>query len=229
MKKKNNNTLYIILSITSVACCGASLVFDPSQKAFTMLASIGCSGIVSVLVAWLLERSNEKIMEAKNEEILSCLLRKFDVMVQIEMQRALVACAKISDIELNKNYSISDICGLVEKLSSDHVYFGGSLDAIRDGLRNVPIDMILQFEQAERGIRLHTLFTRLKQNISVIEWIENENNKDDMLRLVTVQSLHILEDIYLTRNIDDTYSITDQSKNYIKSFRTAINKRKAVE
>lgn len=80
MKKKNNNTLYIILSIASVACCGASLLFDPSQKAFTML-----------------------------------------------------------------------------------------------------------------------------------------------------QSLYILEDIYLTRNIDDTYSIPDQSKNYIKSFRTAINKRKAVE
>ena len=121
--KKNNNFIYIILSIASVACCVASLFFDPSQKAFTMLATIGCSGIVSVLVAWLLERSNEKIMEAKNEEILSCLLRKFDVMVQIEMQRALVACAKINDIELNKNYSISDICGLVEKLSSDHVLF----------------------------------------------------------------------------------------------------------
>ena len=227
--KKNNNTLYIILTIASVACCGVSLAFDPSHKAFTMLASIGCSGIVSVLVAWLLERSNEKIMNAKNEEILSCLLRKFDVMVRIEMQRALVACAKANDIELNKNYSISDICGFVEKLSSDHVYFRGSLDAIQDGLENVPVDMILQFEQGERGIRLHTLFTRLKQNISVIEWIENENIKDDMLMLVTVQSLYILEDIYLTRNIHETYSVPDQSKNYIKSFRAAINKRKVVE
>lgn len=114
--KKNNNTLYIILSIASIVCCGVSLFFDSSHKAFTMLASIGCSGIVSVLVAWLLERSNERIQNTKDQEILDCLLNGFDIGVKCEMQRALLNCEKVSELDIDKEYSILEICTLLEVL-----------------------------------------------------------------------------------------------------------------
>ena len=226
---KSNNWLYLILMIASLMACGLSFCFPSTERGFTLLSSIGCSGIVSVLVAWLLERSNEKIAKTKNKEILSCLLIEFDAIVRIAMQRALVACAKINTMDLNKKYSILEICTLLEKTSSNHVLFKAALDAIRDGLRDVPVDLILQFEQGEDGIRLHVLFTRLKQNLEVFEWIENEDNQNDMLMLITVQSFHILEDIYLTRNIENSYSIPEQSKKYINSFRTEIARRKVVE
>lgn len=86
--KKSNNLLYLALLVVSLTAFGFSFCFSSTEREFTLLSSVGCSGIVSVLVAWLLERSNDRIQGIKNTEILNCLLNGFDIGVKCEMQRA---------------------------------------------------------------------------------------------------------------------------------------------
>lgn len=80
--------LYLALLVVSLTAFGFSFCFSSTEREFTLLSSVGCSGIVSVLVAWLLERSNDRIQGIKNTEILNCLLNGFDIGVKCEMQRA---------------------------------------------------------------------------------------------------------------------------------------------
>mgnify|MGYP000960133603 CR=1 FL=1 len=69
--KKSNNLLYLALLVVSLTAFGFSFCFSSTEREFTLLSSVGCSGIVSVLVAWLLERSNDRIQGIKNTECLT--------------------------------------------------------------------------------------------------------------------------------------------------------------
>lgn len=76
--------------------------------------SIGCSGIVSVLVAWLIERANERIQKTHDREIVELLLDGFDIRITAEMQRALSRCARENNVDLDKSYSVMEIRYLVK-------------------------------------------------------------------------------------------------------------------
>ena len=229
MKKKNNNTLYIILSIASVACCGASLVFDPSQKAFTMLASIGCSGIVSVLVAWLLERSNERIQNTKDKEILDCLLNGFDIGVKCEMQRALLNCDRVKELDVDKEYTITEICALLKELPADHIYFRGLPDMIEKSMRNISPTTLLSFSKNESGINLHSLFSALQSYINTIHLFVEDDGMPDIFKGFGIEILTTLDQINKLRGISEKYSISEDSKKLILAVRKTKQNRKAVE
>ena len=87
--KKSNSLLYLALLIASLTACGFSFCLSSSGRGFTFLSSIGCSGIVSVLVAWLIERANERIQKTHDREIIELLLDGVDVRIAAYMQRAL--------------------------------------------------------------------------------------------------------------------------------------------
>ena len=227
--KKNNNTLYIILTIASVACCGISLAFNPSHKAFTILASIGCSGIVSVLVAWLLERSNEHIQNTKDKEILDCLLDGFDIGVKCEMQRALLNCDRVTDLDLEKEYTITEIRSLLEELPADHVYFQGLPDMIDKSMRGISPTTLLSFSKNESGIKLHSLFSALQSFTNIIHlFIENDGMPDNS-KGFGIEIITTLDQINELRGINEKYSIPEDSQKYILAMRKAKQNRKAVE
>ena len=87
--KKSNNLLYLALLAAPLMAFGFSFCFSSADREFTLLSSIGCSGIVSVLVAWLIERANERIQKTHDREIVELLLDGFDIRITAEMQRAL--------------------------------------------------------------------------------------------------------------------------------------------
>ena len=227
--KKNNNTLYIILSIESIVCCGVSLFFDSSHKAFTMLASIGCCGIVSVLVAWLLERSNERIQNTKDQEILDCLLNGFDIGVKCEMQRALLNCEKVSELDIDKEYSILEICTLLEELPADHVYFQGLPDMIEKSMNSVSPTTLLSFSKNECGIELHSLFSVLQSLINTIHIFAENDGMTELSKGFGIEIVTTLDQINKLRGIDEKYSFSLDSKKYVLAKRKARHDRKAVE
>lgn len=227
--RKNNNTLYIILTIASVVCCGISLAFNPSHKAFTILASIGCSGIVSVLVAWLLERSNERIQSTKDKEILDCLLNGFDVGVKCEMQRALLNCNRVKELDVDKEYTTTEICTLLKELPADHVYFQGLPDMIEKSMRSISPATLLSFSKNENGIKLHSLFSALQSYINTIHLFIENDGMPDISKGFGIEIITTLDQINKLRGINDTYSVPEDSKKYILAMRKAKQNRKAVE
>jgi len=227
--RKNNNALYIILSIASFVCCGASLFFNTSHKAFTILASIGCSGIVSVLVAWLLERSNERIQNAKDKEILDCLLNGFDVGVKCEMQRALLNCDRVTELDLEKEYTITEISSMLKELPADHVYFRGLPDMIEKSMRNISPTTLLSFSKNESGINLHSLFSALQSYINTIHLLGENDGMPDISKGFGIEIITTLDQINKLRGINEKYSISEDSKKLILAVRKAKQNRKAVE
>lgn len=227
--KKNKNTLYIILSVASVVYCGGSLFFDPSHKAFTMLASIGCSGIVSVLVAWLLERSNERIQNTKDKEIMDCLLNGLDVGVKCEMQRALLNCDRVTELDLEKEYTITEISSMLKELPADHVYFRGLPDMIEKSMRNISPTTLLSFSKNESGINLHSLFSALQSCINTIHLLGENDGMPDISKGFGIEIITTLDQINKLRGINEKYSVPEDSKKYILAMRKAKQNRKAVE
>ena len=227
--KKTNNTLYTVLAIVSVACCGISLAFNPAHKAFTMLASIGCSGIVSVLVAWLLERSNERIQNTKDKEILDCLLNGFDIGVKCEMQRALLNCDRATELDLEKEYTITEISSMLKELPADHVYFRGLPDMIEKSMRNISPTTLLSFSKNESGINLHSLFSALQSYINTIHLFAENDGMPDISKGFGIEIITTLDQINKLRGINEKYSISEDSKKLILAVRKAKQNRKAVE
>lgn len=227
--KKSNNILYIVLFIVSALCCGASLLFDPTNKAFTMLASIGCSGIVSVLVAWLLERSNERIQRVKEKEILDCLFDGFDLGVHCEMQRALSICSRLDDLDINKEYTINEISVFLKKLPAEHVYFKGLPDATEKFMRSISPAVLLSFSKNETGIRLYSLITVLQNYINTLHILDDNDVASNMFQMFGIEIINVLEQINKIRGIDQKYSIPEDSKKYIIAVRTAKQKKISKE
>ena len=94
---KPNRQLYIKMLSISIIVTGISLLFPGTCKAFTVLAGIGCGGIASVIVAWLIDVSNcnqsNRLISHNREIVLNGLKRAFDHGVQL----IVIACLSSED------------------------------------------------------------------------------------------------------------------------------------
>lgn len=227
--RKSNNWLYLLLMAASLSACGFSFCFSSAEREFTILSSIGCSGIVSVLVAWLLERANERIQSTKDKEILDCLLNSFDIGVKCEMQRALLNCDRVNDLDIDKEYSITEICTLLNDLPADHVYFRGLPEMIEKSMSSISPATLLTFSKNESGIQLYSLFSALQSYINTINLFVENDGMPDVSKGFGIEMVTTLDQINKLRGINEKYSISEDSKRYILAMRKAKQNRKAVE
>lgn len=223
--KKTNNLLYIILTIISIICCGASLFFDATQQAFTMLASIGCSGVVSVLVAWLLERSNERIQRIKDKEILNCLLAQFDINIKCEMQRALLNCCRLKELDIDNKYTISEICTLLNKLSSDHIYFRHLPAMLEKSIQSISPTILLNCLKNNNGVMLYNHISTMQNYINILKLLEENKVESDTFKLIGIDIIATIAEIHKFRGIDEKYAIPENSKKYIIAKRQALQRK----
>lgn len=82
-----NNKLYLWLLFGAAALTGLSLLVQQCDTAFTIWTSITCGGIVSIVVAWLIDAANCKQLNKKAVEhrktLLSNLYHVFDNGLQL--------------------------------------------------------------------------------------------------------------------------------------------------
>lgn len=225
--KKTNTTLYVILLIASLVICFASLLFDSANKFFTLCSSVGCSGIVSVIVAWLIEISNNKIQTCRDKEIINRLLGGFDIRVKVEMQRALLNCSKFEDFDIDKNYSIDEIVSLLEKLDKEHVYFRGFPDMIEKITGNVDAIVLLNFEKSETGMNLYSEFVRIQEYLNTMNFLGDDKDISELIKIFVIEIIKAFGRINTLREINDRYEIPEDSKGYIKRIQE-IKKKKSL-
>ena len=65
IRTETNYIAYFVLTLFFLGLSLLSLGFD--EKPFTILSSLGCGGIASVVVAWLMEQSNNRINKYRNK------------------------------------------------------------------------------------------------------------------------------------------------------------------
>ncbi len=64
---ETNYIAYFALTILFLGLSLLALGFETYEKPFTVLSSLGCGGIASVIVAWLMEQSNNRINKYRND------------------------------------------------------------------------------------------------------------------------------------------------------------------
>jgi len=226
--KKTNTTLYVILLVASLAMCLASLLFDSTNKFFTLCSSVGCSGIVSVIVAWLIEISNNRIQTCRDKEVINCLLDRFDVRVKVEMQRALLNCSKFENFDIDKSYSIDEIVSLLEKLDKDHVYFRGFPDMVEKITGNVNAIVLLNFEKSETSMNLYSEFVYIQEYLNTMNFLDEEKDISELIKIFDIEIIKAFGRINTLREINDRYEIPEDNKDYIKRVQE-IKKKKSLK
>lgn len=78
---KPNRRLYVSLSTIFITITFAALLIDNKSAWFTVLTGIGCGGIASVIVAWLVDLANCKLQSNKQKKLAEFALNNFHVSV----------------------------------------------------------------------------------------------------------------------------------------------------
>lgn len=222
--KKSNYSTYLILLVFFTALLLLSLFFNTAEKPFTIFSSFGCGGIASVVVAWLVEISNNRISIFRNQTIITQLLFGFDSYVTMECQRAIVHCARTQEMDIDKSYSIPEICTMLDKVCSKDIYFRGFPDVIQKGLNGVTELTILSFDQTEIGSTLYDLFLALRSTLQTMSQISEIDDSEEMIKIMVIDCFDFINQINITRGKKCTYQILDDSKQYINRVKVDFKK-----
>lgn len=90
--KKPNWRLYVLLSAVFLIVTLIALLVDNTDNWFTVLTGIGCGGIASVIVAWLVDLANCKEQNIKQKKIAAFALNNFRVSVCYYLQTIADLC-----------------------------------------------------------------------------------------------------------------------------------------
>lgn len=210
-----NKFAYVSLTVFSLGCLVRSLFFATDSKWFVILSAIGCSGIVSVLVAALIEKSNNRIQKKRDKKIIEYLLFGYDIRVKTELQRALSHCEKNSEIDLYKEYTVMEIREMLDGLDSDNVYFKGFPMMLEKCLSNVSANFLLSFENDDEGLQLHTMLEALQGYLNEMNRFSDGNEMLDILKSFTLLSYDVFNEINTIRKKDYKYTMHEETKKYI--------------
>ena len=190
------------------------------------MSSIGCSGIVSVLVAWLIERANERIQKAHDREIIELLLDGFDVRIAAEMQRALSRCARENNVDMDKSYSVKEIRSMLESVSSADTYFKG-FPHMMEKCFNAQLPLaLLSFEKSDDGMKLYTLFKTLNEYMSTIQTLEEQSAAVEIIKFLGLESFKTIDEIYRVRTKAPKYELPKETKEYLLKYKAAVDRKK---
>ncbi len=219
-----NKYAYVSLSLFSIGCILSSLCFSIENKWFVILSAIGCSGIVSVIVAALIEKSNNRIQKKRDKKIIEHLLFGYDIYVKTELQRALICCEKNKEINLEGEYSISEIRKLLDQVDHKNVYFKGFPMMLERCIHDLSAIRFLELQKDDDGLTLYSLFDTLQSCHNEMNRIVDEEWASESLKILVLTSVGIFEEINEARNKKIKYSISEETAKYLQSFRIAKQK-----
>lgn len=158
---KPNHKLYIRLITVAVILVGVTVFISDNSRWFAVLTGLGCGGVSSILVAWLLDVANCKHKNIIINDVFSKLFQKFDVDTAYVLNAILSSYAhKNEDFDLEKKYSVPQIVELVEsgdeKLPEWQRYF----KIMRTAFSSVNASAFLSYEPAETHTKLYAEVTQ---------------------------------------------------------------------
>ncbi len=219
----SNTFAYISLSIFSGCCFLGSLFCPMNSKWFASLSAIGCSGIVSVIVAWLLERSNSRNEKKKNRNIIENLLFGYDIIVKSELERCLMRCGMNTEIKLEKDYTIQEIVEQIKLFSPDDIYFKGFRMRLEKSINKFPPITLLQIENSEETLKLYNMFDALQLYSNELNGLMDMKDVDEIQKNVIISAIEIFDKINKLRKKNVKYRLQDESIQYMQKLRNAKN------
>lgn len=219
-KKKGKYGIYVIILIAAIAGVIGSFLFVDCQNVFSVLIGVMSGAFSSALVAWLIERENDKRQAIKDKQVMDALMEKFDSRMKTTLENGLKNCLKLSDKDIKEEYSMSELEDMLLTLPCENVYFKYFHENISSACEGVNIIPTLSFEDCD-GAKMFSYFEALKNNIVATRCFQENEIDEEIIKAMCVTSITLIEGIYQERGMDIKVVLSEKDINYIKSFRKA--------
>ena len=224
---KPNQRLYCLLLAGSLAFLAFSVLLPYSSKWFTVLSGIGCGGIASVAVAWMIDIANCKHKEAINEDFLHQLFFDYDALIKHELSITLKWCAeRNAGIDIDKKYDIQEIQEIIDKADENSPFWASRYAAHS----SVNASLLLVGDLTKDHTSLFSLMTTCENNFSSFKYsTKHADENDNVNRLAYIMfktHLSFLDDIYRIRSTHIEVNLSDEDRRYVQKFREAVDQQK---
>ena len=228
---KPNQRLYCLLLAGSLAFLVFSVLLPYSSKWFTVLSGIGCGGIASVAVAWMIDIANCKHKEAINEDFLQQLFFDYDALIKHELSITLKWCAeRNAGIDIDKKYDIQEIQEIIDKADENSPFWASRYENLGAAHSSVNNSLLLVGDLTKDHTSLFSLMTTCERNFSSFKYsVKYADENDNINRLAYIMfktHLSFLDDIYRIRSTHVEVNLSDEDKRYVQKFREAVDKQK---
>ena len=92
-----NRKLYLSLLSGAILLTSISLLFRKNTSLFTILTSISCGGIASIIVAWLIDAANCKQNKQKAEYNRDAVFSELNILFESGVQFFIALCEKLGE------------------------------------------------------------------------------------------------------------------------------------
>lgn len=223
----SNKTLYIPLLLIAIVMTLSFLLIDYSSKCFTITSGIGCGGIASVIVAWLIDVANCRQQNKQNDDFLEHVFDNFDMYVKNELQTIISYCAKYdNDINLEKKYSIEQILEMINNANGMSPFWDICYNNLGVAYESVNTVSLLAFDPTPQHTMLYSLINMCASNSrkmkSIMSCYKIEDNSESTFPYIMICSdMKLIENIYSIRSMKVELELNQQSKEFIREFRNA--------
>ncbi len=153
---KTNHVFYICVLALSILVTFSSLCVSVEELR-SVLSGIGCGGVASIIIAWIIDVMNCKNRKVLNDNVLNQIFQQFDLSVQYEMRTVIEECAlRNPSIDTEKDYTLGEIKRIVENED-------GSIDDWKRHYHNLGVafstvdpSVILSYDPSEKHAELYT-------------------------------------------------------------------------
>ncbi len=225
-----NILVYSFLLLLSVVVLIVALIAPISSKMVSVLSGVGCSGIVSVIVTWLVEITNFKHKETLITDFLNSLFCNHDNALKKELSTIVCNLAKNDPkIDIYKSFNITEVGNLLEPkdtlkqslgiLKSCYSVLGEECEIIEDGL-------LLSCDFSSRSIEAYSLLQSCKRNYSTFRELEEKLSDSDqnvllIATLLLKTHLELIAQINEIRGNIVEIQLSAEEIKFIDSFRKA--------
>ena len=228
---KPSHVLYFLLLIFSIVIVGLSFLVQPENRWYGVLTGLGCGGVASVLVAWLLDVANCRKKESMTKEVFTHLFQDFDMKVPWVMETILANHAERNkEFDIDRNYSVSQVIDLMK--SEDGYLPEWQMHYHNMGLAFFSIDtsIFLSYDPTEMHTKLYSELLSVQQLHQSYEAIRqrgkyelrNENGQPvpPLDYTLLCGDFESVERINSFRNMKYELKLSQEQKNMIRQLRS---------
>ena len=145
--------IFLIISLLFVMFIGFAPV---DAKWFSILTSVGCGAIASIIIAWIIDANNCIKKNQLNQIILDQLLERFDIGVLNEMNTILheVASRNMA-IDIDRSYSINEIIKMVRNDDGNLPTWKIHCDNLGTAFSSIDISRLVSYDPTELHLKLY--------------------------------------------------------------------------
>ncbi|MBQ7669097.1 MAG: hypothetical protein IJS45_00040 [Clostridia bacterium] len=225
---KPNIVLYLLLLIVAISILLLAILIPIDSKWFAIISGVGCSGIASIIVAWLIDIINCNQKNSLNVSFIDKLFFDHDRIVELELAQIIEGVAKKNkSINLNKVYTLLEIESLLEAESdiNDYSYYDIRYCNLGEACKQLDESIILSNGYTDLQIDIFTLIQSCKQNYKafqeIVRNLPNGKEINTIAKSLLFTHLSFLEKIYEIRGNSIEIGLSQDAIRFVIAYRKA--------